>query len=191
MEVRDDSTVLASMDVVALYPSIDQKEAARIVRRTFEDSSLQVDNVDYRKASLYLALTVPQEEIESEGLTNLVPKRKVNRGRKPSIRTSIMSGPLPREDRRDKGLDVEWDREEELEVGSRQDPEPPKTAKDPAKNWTFPGEVPPESRRKLLGKVIEVAIRTTFSNHVYLYNNKLYKQTRGGSIGLRLTGVVA
>ena len=40
-EVRDDSTVLASMDVVALYPSIDQKEAARIVRRTFEDSSGQ------------------------------------------------------------------------------------------------------------------------------------------------------
>ena len=41
-----------------------------------------------------------------------------------------MSGPLSREDRRDKGLqeapdnltlpDVEWDREEELEVGSRQ-----------------------------------------------------------------------
>ena len=103
-----------------------------------------MDNVDYRSASLYLALTVPQEEIEAESFANLVPKRRVNRGRKPSVRTSLMSSPLSREDRRDKGLqeapdnltlpDVEWDREEELEVGSRQDPEPTKAAKDPAEN---------------------------------------------------------
>ena len=34
-DVRDDTSVLASMDVVALYPSLDQGEAAAIVRRTF------------------------------------------------------------------------------------------------------------------------------------------------------------
>ena len=36
-----------------------------------------------------------------------------------------------------------------------------------------------------------MAIRTTFGNHIYLYRNTLYRQMRGGPIGLRLTGVVA
>ena len=83
-------------------------------------SSVQVESVDAKAASLYVALTVPQEEIEREGYANLVPKRKVTRGRKPTIRTRLISGPLPRESRNIKvpettpqatGLeDVEWER---------------------------------------------------------------------------------
>ena len=43
----------------------------------------------------------------------------------------------------------------------------------------------------MIGKVVEVAIKTTFGNHIYLFHNKLFKQLKGGPIGLRLTGVVA
>ena len=59
-------------------------------------------------------------------------------------------------------------------------------------SWKFPRKpVSREERKKLFGKVIEVAVLTTFRNHIYMYRNDLYKQKRGGAIGLRLTGVVA
>ena len=87
------------MDVVALYPSIDQEQSAALIRDTFLDSDIKVTNVDVKAASLYLALTVPHEELVQEGFQNLVPRRKTNRGRKPTIRTHLMAGPLPRERR--------------------------------------------------------------------------------------------
>ena len=45
--------------------------------------------------------------------------------------------------------------------------------------------------RRLLAKVIEILVRTTFKHHVYQFEGHFYIQRRGGSIGLRLTGVVA
>ena len=44
----------------------------------------------------------------------------------------------------------------------------------------------------MLGKVLEVLVCATFSNHIYSNRNELYKQLKGGAIGLRLTaGIVA
>ena len=40
-------------------------------------------------------------------------------------------------------------------------------------------------------KVLEVAVRATFKNHIYTYGNQLYRKRKGGAIGLRLTGIVA
>ena len=45
-EVNDDSLVLASMDVTALYPSIDQLGSVAIVRESFLRSNMQIKNVD-------------------------------------------------------------------------------------------------------------------------------------------------
>ena len=41
-----------------------------------------------------------------------------------------------------------------------------------------------------MAKVVEVAVKTTFRNHLYQFEGKTYIQAEGGSIGLRLTGVV-
>ena len=46
-------------------------------------------------------------------------------------------------------------------------------------------------KRMLLAKVIEISIKTTFKNHLYQFEGRSYIQAKGGSIGLRLTGVVA
>ena len=43
----------------------------------------------------------------------------------------------------------------------------------------------------MFGKVIEVLVSTTFANHIYSYKNQLFKQLKGGALGLRLTGIVA
>ena len=49
--------MVGSMDVMALYPSIDQVHSARIVREECLRSDLEVENIDWRAATLYLALT--------------------------------------------------------------------------------------------------------------------------------------
>ena len=57
-------------------------------------------------------------------------------------------------------------------------------------NWIFPREpVSKEERKKMFGKVLEILVSTTFANYIYLYKNELYKQLKGGAIGLRLTGI--
>ena len=84
---------------------------------------------------------------------------------------------------------MDWEREEDLEIGSRQDPEPPQTNMD--QDWQYTGEITPEGKRTILGKVLEIVVCTTFSNHIYLFHNSLFLQRKGGPIGLRLTGVVA
>ena len=40
-----------------------------------------------------------------------------------------------------------------------------------------------------MGKVLEVAVKATFGNHVYY--SRIYRQRKGSHIGLLLTGVVA
>ena len=59
-----------------------------------------------------------------------------------------------------------------------------------SRNGTKPALMKQEER-KVLAKVIEVAIRSIFANHVYRFDGQLYKKTEGGIIGLRLTGIVA
>ena len=48
-----------------------------------------------------------------------------------------------------------------------------------------------EDRRRILGKVIEIMIRTTFGHHYYKWGEDVMRQVSGGAIGLRATGSVA
>ena len=58
--------------------------------------------------------------------------------------------------------------------------------------WTrSPNNFTAEKKKKLLGKVVEIATRTTFSTHFYQGGSKLYRQTKEGPIGLSATGTVA
>ena len=70
--------------------------------------------------------------------------------------------------------DITWVREEDLEVGSRQDPDLPVMETDDT--WLFPGDLTPQAKKLILAKVLEVGVRTTFSKHIYLFHNTLYKQ---------------
>ena len=82
-----------------------------------------------------------------------------------------MSGPLTREERKELGkeeiADIDWDNEESLALGERKDPEPRDF--EPEDRWAFTREpVTREERKKMVGKLIEVAIKATFKNHIYL-----------------------
>ena len=78
-----------------------------------------------------------------------------------------MSRPMTREERRDLEKenveDIDWDCEEEPVIGRREDPE----SKDfePEDRWAFTREpVNKEERKRMLGKVVEEAVKVTFFN---------------------------
>ena len=82
-----DDLVVGSMDVVALYPSIDQTQAAKVVARRYLESGIVTEDVNYRAASIYLAVNADRDELIREGLAELIPARVHTRGRKPTART--------------------------------------------------------------------------------------------------------
>ena len=76
---------IMSMDVKALYPSMEWNEIIVAVKEMVENSKEVVRNVDYEEVGKYLAVTMSKEEIDSEGLSNVIPKRKKETGREISV----------------------------------------------------------------------------------------------------------
>ena len=60
------------------------------------------------------------------------------------------------------------------------------------KPWNLPVRQPDErARRIMLREAPRVALTVIMKNHVYTFDNEIRKQTKGGPIGLKLTGVQA
>ena len=70
-----------SMDVKALYPSMEWGEILTAVRELVESSPEEVEGVDYEEIGKYIAVTMKREDIVREGLANVVPERKIETGR--------------------------------------------------------------------------------------------------------------
>ena len=64
------------MDMTVLYLIIYQKGAAKLVKELFIRSDLEVENIYWKIAGLYIALTTTREEIDREELTHLFPRKK-------------------------------------------------------------------------------------------------------------------
>ena len=78
------SLVVGSKDVEAHYPNIDIDLAASEVQKEIEESDLEV-NVDTNEVALFLACSMTPEEIEEEGLTQFVHKRRFKKGARPGL----------------------------------------------------------------------------------------------------------
>ena len=58
--------------------------------------------------------------------------------------------------------------------------------------WIFPNvELSELQKRKVIARVLQVAVKTMFRTHVYKFDTKYYLQQQGGPIGLRATCAVA
>ena len=77
--------VLLSMDVKALYPSMQWNDILIAVKEMILNSKMEIEGVDWALVGKYVAVMVPQEIIEQEGLSYVVPKRKKNRTRNITI----------------------------------------------------------------------------------------------------------
>ena len=73
------------MDVKALYPSMSWTEIVMSIREMIINSEMDILNVDWMEVGKYLAVMMSKDEIEAEGLSNEVPKRRGIRLRKITI----------------------------------------------------------------------------------------------------------
>ena len=83
--------VVGSKDVKAFYPSIDVNLAAEEVKLEVEESDIDLE-MDTEEAALYIACTMTPAEIEQEGLTHVVHKRRYKTGPRPGLTCKAVMG---------------------------------------------------------------------------------------------------
>ena len=89
--VINDDVTIGSLDVKALYPSLDIEFTVEIVSNEFYNSEVRIENVDYVELGLYLALNNTYEQLAEMTLDNVCPRRKSIRGAPPTITGSGIS----------------------------------------------------------------------------------------------------
>ena len=83
--------MVGSKDVEAFYPSMDVDLAAEEVKLEVEESDIEVE-MDTVEAALYIACTMTPAEIEEEGLTHVVHKRRHKTGPRPGLTCKAVVG---------------------------------------------------------------------------------------------------
>ena len=78
LEKKRDTMVIFSMDVRALYPSLDIEVICEAVVGVILTSKLQVKNLNAKEMCKYLAITLDKEEIEKRNLGSHIRSRTVN-----------------------------------------------------------------------------------------------------------------
>ena len=82
-EINGD-TVIGSMDVKSLYPSLDIQLVIDVVGEEFDRSDIKIEGVEYDEVGLYISLNKNSEYIDRVNLSEYCPKRK-RRRRKPMM----------------------------------------------------------------------------------------------------------
>ena len=91
-KTENENLVVGSLDVKALYPSLDIKFTAEKVAMEFIESNIEFEeeSIDIYELGLYLVLTMEDEELKKKGLKEYCPYRKHKRGRKPNITGQVL-----------------------------------------------------------------------------------------------------
>ena len=105
---------MGSLDVEALYPSIDQVKGPRIVAEEVQRSPLKFEGLDTHLLGVYLGTVVPKVRQIREGIFKLLPTRKAEgkRGRRPNVHGRELGGPMRKGRQSD---------EEEVNIGRKLD----------------------------------------------------------------------
>ena len=72
--------MIGSLDVKALYPSLDIDATAEIVIEMFVESEFQVEGIDYSELGLYLAINSMRPELNEINIAEFCPTRKYKTG---------------------------------------------------------------------------------------------------------------
>ena len=83
-----ENTVIGSLDVVALYPSLDLDFTIEKVAEEFHDSDVRIDGVDYEELGLYLSLHHNEAYLNNKGILVHCPRRRSRYGAPPKITSS-------------------------------------------------------------------------------------------------------
>ena len=88
--------MVGSLDVRALYPSMDQDNSAEVVAQMVEETGVGFSSVNYHCVQTFVASNLTEEEVKSRGLTGLVPDRLSSMGHRPGSTTPELSAKIPK-----------------------------------------------------------------------------------------------
>ena len=129
------------------------KKCAQICTDRVMKSPLKFEDMDYHWATVYLALNMSRDQIIREDMGMLVPRRRANQGKDPTVLTLETDEKIDR-----------WE-------------------------WAIPVDsFNAHDKKRIMARTVQVMTETTFSTHHYKWNSKVFKQEKGGPIGLRATG---
>ena len=89
---RNGNLVIGSKDAEAFYPNSDIDVAANEAKLEIMESELEIKGLDTEELALFLACTMTQEEIDQEGLTHVVHKRRNKKGPRPGLTSKAITG---------------------------------------------------------------------------------------------------
>ena len=93
---KDGGLVVGSKDVKSFYPEMDVEDAEE-ARLEVEESDLEVE-VDTVEVALFLACSMTQQEIDEEGLKDVVHRRRFRAGARPGLTCkAVTAGPAGRQ----------------------------------------------------------------------------------------------
>ena len=148
-----------------MYPSLDQKESAAIVAEAIIESDIKYVGVDMDIAGVYLATVWEKDRLKREGLFRLLPRRKSTRGRKVTVNSKELSGPIPREGNRIRENDFGRKLDEDEFMGEES----------VSSKWErYRGQYTEGEKKIIIAKCIQAGIEVAFSNHIYWYHAELY-----------------
>ena len=149
--------ILVGSDGVQLFPNLEVEETVSLIREELMESEVTFDDIDNDELLKYLAMNCTEEQVEMEGLTDIVPSRKYVYGRRPGITSEEALAPKQETDEKSK-----W-------------------------TFTGKREPTKQEQKKALSLALSIAIRASFQNYVYTFGGKRFIQLFGGPIGSRLT----
>ena len=79
----DIQATVGSLDVKALYPSLDVEGSVQIVANMIVQSDVEIKGVDLCLAQVFLASNLDEQQVKDEGLSGLLPDRVWKYGRRP------------------------------------------------------------------------------------------------------------
>ena len=76
MKIDKGNLVIGSMDVKALYPSIQWISGAKEISKAVGESKVKIAEMDDRELCQYIAIEFSDEEIKAEGVRSIIPGKK-------------------------------------------------------------------------------------------------------------------
>ena len=174
----------------------------------WEESELTIEGIDMDQLALYLGKYLALEEVIEEGFEEIIYTKEVKAKKKRVVRKKV--GKIHTKTKSKKkilkkvvmdkainpseGADTLNTNVDEENINDKAD-KPMDTGDKKKKRtniWKKPTRKPTDiEEKKMFGKALELMLITCLDNHLYQFNNEVRIQSKGGPIGLRLTGEIA
>ena len=164
--------VCGSLDIKALYLSLDQEESAYAAAQFVRDSDTEIVGVNWRHAQVFVTSNMGVHELRREKLTDLVPWRLKTEGRRPGPTTKELSS------------------KQQTSSSGGIDAKPQTTVQSKWAETNPDMELLDTQKRVLLAAVVLFATRPIFHHHMYSLGGQVFCQAKGGPIGLRFMSVI-